>query len=920
MSEAQGLDWVFQGDLQGSLRGDYARTLCEAIPTGIADCEALIAQGEADLPHYALLGLALLLQGQEAEAQAVWMTPLADAEPEALAAYLSNLTNLLDRALTHCLAHRHYPQVERLSRQLLELDAEQSKYHHTLGLAQAQLGDLDAALASWQRATQLQPDWVDAWIQQAQAYQRLGQFADAGECYAAWTRLQPDRTDAWAGLGLCQGKQGDWAAAVQSWQRGCAAMQARTPSAPNAAPLLADLSYGLLQLGQVDEALTTLHRALCQCSDFAKTYCAWAKTPPLSPARCANAAFLETLAGEGGNDSSAVLHQVGILLARSGQLERAIALYQQALQTHPSDLTVVANLGSALVQAGQIPAAIAHYQTALSRATDAADLWLGLGQALWKQGDAEGAIAAACRALSFTANLAEAHRVLGLAYLAQGNAALAASHWRSLLAQQPNAVDGWYNLAAALLQTGEAVEALQCLQTALKLNSNLAPPVANLLADWLDPEQFPQESLGESPAPAPPSQNPLISSLLEKTRPVDAPTREVHNFHDWAAATLSAAPWLPVHSPQRISLTPPRCLEPTPHLSFGFGEGLSIPGTFVATLPSGRFWLDSDQSSLAIFNAAGDVMRDLSVEFPLLTPGHPDLLTRQHWVFSAQKLPPVEQIPGTVAVLAGLSNNIYFHWMLDVLPRLKILQDSGLNLDKIDYWLVGDRHSWQKDSLHHLGIPSEKILPVQEHLHIQAEQLIVPSFPGAAAWPQSWVCDWLKSSFLPSPSSAPGLPKRLYLSRQKTGDRRVVNEASVRQLLESKGFTTVYLETCTIAEQAQLFYNAEIIVSPHGSGLTNLAFCRPGTQVIELFSPNYVYPCYWYLSNLIGLDYAYLLGDVPAGHFWQSLLYPLVRVEDIFVNLDGLISILLSGATNGMTRSPENAGLAIQNRKSKIEN
>ncbi len=33
-----------------------------------------------------------------------------------------------------------------------------------------------------------------------------------------------------------------------------------------------------------------------------------------------------------------------------------------------------------------------------------------------------------------------------------------------------------------------------------------------------------------------------------------------------------------------------------------------------------------------------------------------------------------------------------------------------------------------------------------------------------------------------------------------------------------------------------------------------------------------------------------------------------------------LISILLSGATNGITGSPENARLAIQNRKSKIEN
>ncbi|WP_205369747.1 tetratricopeptide repeat protein [Thermoleptolyngbya sp. PKUAC-SCTB121] len=856
MSEV--LDWVFQGDTGGA----------------IAYCEARIAQGETDLQHYALLGLALLLQGQEAEAQAVWMTPLSDAEPDALEAYLSSLANLLEQALTHCLAHQQYPAAERLSRQLLELDAEQATYHHRLGIAQAQRGDLDAALASWQQAIALQPDFVDAWAQQAQTYQTLGQFAEAGESYAAWTRLQPDNADAWAGLGLCQGKLGNWAAAVQAWGQSHAL-------APDAAPVLADMSYGLLQLGQAAEALSGLRQALWQRSDFAETYCAWAKTPPQNPAVCANAAFLETLAVA--DHSDAALHQAGNLLARGGQLERAIALYQQALQENPSNFAAVIDLGNALVQTGQMSEAIALYQTPLSEAPNAADLWLSLGQALWKQGDAERAIAAAHHALSLHANREDAHRLLGLAYLAQGNADLAAEHWRSLLAQQPEAVEGWYNLAAALMQTGEPAEALQCLQTALKLNSNLAPQVANLLAGW--------QNQGRGHPPWGATSPMLDDPLWEKTRPVDAPTREVRTLPDWVASEPRAS-FTPVHPPQVVALKPPRCLEPRPHLSFGLGDALSIPGTFVATLPNGRFWLDSDQSSLAVFNAAGEVMRDCSAEFPLLTPGHPDLLARQHWVFSSQKLPPIERLSGTVAVLAGVSNNIYFHWMLDVLPRLKVLQDGEFNLNEIDYWLVGDCHSWQQDSLHHLQIPSEKVLSVQEHLHIQADQLIIPSFPGAAAWPQAWVCDWLKSSFLHSQTLAPDLPKRLYLSRQKTRDRRIINEESVVKLLESQGFATVYLETCTIAEQAQLFYNAELIVSPHGSGLTNLAFCRPGTQVVELFSPNYVYPCYWYLSNLIGLDYAYLLGEVPAGHFWQSLLYPLVRVEDIFVNLDALAQMV----------------------------
>ncbi|GAB4134101.1 MAG: hypothetical protein Fur0046_05550 [Cyanobacteria bacterium J069] len=843
------LDLIFQGDYDGA----------------IAHCEAAI-QTRTDPQNTQLLGLALLLQGREEAAQATWLIPLAEAEPEALEAYLSGLVDLFAQTLNHCLEASQFFAAERIARQLLELDVEQASSHYGLGLALAQLGDLDAALASWQEAIALQPTFTDAWVQQATTYQKLEQFVEAGECYAAWATQQPQNADAWAGLGLCQGKLGDWDAAVQSWRRSLSCK-------PDSSPVLADLSYGLLQLGQVEEALTLLQQAFWQTSDFAETYCHWDSTSPRNPAVSANAAFLTALKSASSQIAPA-LHQVGKLLAQNGQVDRAIALYQQSLAAAPSNLSAVLDLGSALVQTGQGQAAIALYQSALTQAPDSAELWLELGRALWKQRNLEAAIAAAHRALEINPRLAEAYRLLGLAHLATGEGAIAADHWRTLLHQQPKAVDGWCNLAAALTQTEEPAEALHCLQTALRLNSNLAPQVAQLLTHL-------QPLLNDS----------LIAEF-QKTLPVDAPTGEISSTRDWVARQSSRADFVPVHPPQQMVLKPPRSLDLTPHINFRLGLLMQVPSTFVVTLPGGRFWIDPDQSSLAIFNVAGELMRDLSVEFPLLTPGHPDLLSRQHWVFSAEKLPPVEAVSGTVVALAGLSNNIYFHWMLDVLPRLKILQDSGLDLCGVDYWLVSDRHSWQRDCLHHLNIPPARILPVQDHSHIQADRLIIPSFPGAAAWPQTWVCNWLKESFLDSQNLDSTLPKRLYISRQKARDRRVINEEAVMSFLESRGFTTIYLETCAIAEQAQLFYNADIVVSPHGSGLTNLAFCRPGTQVIELFSPNYVYPCYWYLSNLIGLDYAYHLGDVPAGNFWQSLLYPLVRVEDIFVNLESLRQLL----------------------------
>ena len=37
-----------------------------------------------------------------------------------------------------------------------------------------------------------------------------------------------------------------------------------------------------------------------------------------------------------------------------------------------------------------------------------------------------------------------------------------------------------------------------------------------------------------------------------------------------------------------------------------------------------------------------------------------------------------------------------------------------------------------------------------------------------------------------------------------------------------------------ILEQMKIFSNAEVIMSPHGSNMSNLVFCKKGTKIIEI--------------------------------------------------------------------------------------
>ena len=65
----------------------------------------------------------------------------------------------------------------------------------------------------------------------------------------------------------------------------------------------------------------------------------------------------------------------------------------------------------------------------------------------------------------------------------------------------------------------------------------------------------------------------------------------------------------------------------------------------------------------------------------------------------------------------------------------------------------------------------------------------------------------------------------------------------------------------SVEEQVKFFSSADMVVGAHGAALTNLVFCRPGTRVVELFSPHYVNPCYRDLCVAAGLRHAAVIGD-----------------------------------------------------------
>jgi len=105
-----------------------------------------------------------------------------------------------------------------------------------------------------------------------------------------------------------------------------------------------------------------------------------------------------------------------------------------------------------------------------------------------------------------------------------------------------------------------------------------------------------------------------------------------------------------------------------------------------------------------------------------------------------------------------------------------------------------------------------------------------------------WISQWLKENFLKeSVISDSGSIKKIYIDRKDKMTnqpplRSIENEDEIKEYLLKKNFTIVRLHEMKFLDQVKLFYNAEYVVGLHGGGFANLAFCKTGTNVIELRS------------------------------------------------------------------------------------
>jgi CHAT domain-containing protein/Flp pilus assembly protein TadD len=258
--------------------------------------------------------------------------------------------------------------------QAIELQPEFSEYWFNRGLTLFHLERFDEAIASYETAIELKPDFYKAWYNRGGTLGELGYFEEAIASFDKAIEIKPDYQEAWSSKGLALLKLGWLPEAIASYDqalhlepedqenwyhRGIAlAVSEQFAEAiisydkaleidPEYHEVWIDRGVVLFNLGKWSEAIASWDKALSVQSDF---YLAW--------------------------------YNRGIALDNLGRRQEAIASYRQAIAIKPDFHLAWYNQAVALFYLEQFTEAIACYDNALEIKQDYWEAWIGRGTAI----------------------------------------------------------------------------------------------------------------------------------------------------------------------------------------------------------------------------------------------------------------------------------------------------------------------------------------------------------------------------------------------------------------------------------------------------------------------------------------------------------------------------------------------------------
>ena len=329
-------------------------------------------------------------------------------------------------------AHQAYARAQALA-------PDAFAWHYLDGVVLQRLVRHDEAAGRFRRALEIDAGYLAARVKLAEALLEMGRLDESRPLFEGLVEEAAAEPAARVGLGRIAAREGRTAEAIAHLERAVALFP---------------------QLGEAHYALARAYRAAGRAADAEAALRKHQEYGPRWPA-------LEdpVLAGVSTRREDArALVQRGVALARSGDLQDAIAAHEAALARDPALLHARGNLVSLYGQARNYDKVEEHYRAALQGGYDGADLHYDYAVVLGLQERWEEAEAAYRRALTINPLHANARNNLGQLLERKRDLGGAATEYRLAAEAQPSFRLARFNLGRMLMALGRSAEAVSVFE------------------------------------------------------------------------------------------------------------------------------------------------------------------------------------------------------------------------------------------------------------------------------------------------------------------------------------------------------------------------------------------------------------------------------------------------------------------------
>lgn len=366
--------------------------------------------------------------------------------------------DLLEQVMNEALGFHQSGQqqeAEKRYRAILNVEPNDPKANHNLGVLYVQMGKAAASLKYFTTALDAEPAHGQYWLSYIDALFHAGQLETAQQVLA---------------LARQNGLQGDDVEALAIRLKVDVNCNSQKHSQHGGTPTQQEIDtlVALFTEGRSQEAISL---AKTMTKRFPEHWVGWKMLGVLLSqlGQSAEALIPMKKALELKPDDAETHNNLGIIFQNLALLGEAEASYRRALKIDPNYFQALSNLGSTLQALGRLNDAETCYRKAIDLKSNYAKAHSNLGSLLQQIGRLDEAMVSYRQAIQLNPNVADWYYCLGNIFKAQGNLEKAEASYHCAIEIKPEFADAVFNLGYVLQEMGKIMEAGDYYRRTLEL-------------------------------------------------------------------------------------------------------------------------------------------------------------------------------------------------------------------------------------------------------------------------------------------------------------------------------------------------------------------------------------------------------------------------------------------------------------------